>query len=141
MDADSYAIMRAIADMELTASQKLVGFVLALHFNRQTQESRIRRETICREAGLGMTAMKEALYVLTHSGVFERRRTGRASAYGVGNRVEIWMGRNATHQTGRNPTHQEETFEAICEAKYKAELQREQQEKQHSYPSPRRCRR
>ena len=141
MDADSYTIMRALTALDMTPSQKLVGFILALHFHRPSQSVRVRRETICEETGLSLRTVKTALQALRDGGYFESCRTGRASVYRVGSRVVKWMVQNLPHQMVQNLPHQEETFEAICEAKYKAELQRERQEKQHSYPSPRRRRR
>ena len=139
MEADSYAIMRAIAVIEMTPSQKLVGMILALHFHRPTQSVRVRRSTICEETGLSLRTVKTALQALRNERIFEGARTGRASVYRVGSKVEEWMAQNLPHQMVQNLPHQE-PFEEPCEARYKAELHREQMEKEHAYPKPRRRR-
>ena len=100
MDADSYTIMRAITDFDdLSPTQKLVGLVLALHYNRASKASRLRRDTICEETGLGIRAVKAALRALVAAQVFDPKRTGRATAYRVGKRVEEWMVPLEHHQT------------------------------------------
>lgn len=136
MDADSYTIMRAIAAIEMTPSQKLVGMILALHFHRPTQSVRVRRSTLCEETGLGLRTVTASLQSLREGMIFQGARTGRATVYRVGSRVEEWMMQNLPHQMMQNLLHQE-PFEEPCEERYKAELHREQMEKEHSFPKPR----
>ena len=112
MDVDSYTIMRAITDMqELSPTQRLVGFVLALHYNRASKFSRLRRDTICKETGLGLWAVKDALHNLVAAKVFEPRRTGRATAYRVGKRVEEWMACLPSRLMVCEPYHQKSNFD------------------------------
>jgi len=108
MDADSYTFMRVIANsQDLTPTQKLVGMVVALHYNRASKCSRVRRETICRQTGLGICAVKSALQKLVEAQVFEPKRTGRATIYRVGKRVEEWMVCHVYHQTVCEVSHQD----------------------------------
>lgn len=112
MDADSYTIMRAITDFDdLSPTQRLVGFVLALHYNRASKASRLRRDTICKETGLGIWAVKAALHELVQKEVFVGKRTGRATAYKVGKRVEEWMVCLPTHQMVCETYHRPEAHD------------------------------
>jgi len=138
MDADSYAIMRAIAALEMPPSQKLVGMMLALHFHRPSQSVRVRRSTICEETGFSLRTVKTALQALRDGAFFVGCRTGRASVYKVGSKVEEWMVQNLPHQMVQNLPHQDESFEELCEARYKSELERERQEVLGCLPLPRR---
>ena len=141
MEMDSYTIMRAIADIEMPPSQKLVSMMLALHFHRPTQSIRVRRSTICDETGLSLRTVKSALQGIRQKLLFTTVRTGRASVFRVGSRVEEWMAQNLPPLMVQNLPHQDAVLEEPCEARYKAELHREQMEITKSYPRLRRRKR
>jgi hypothetical protein len=141
MDADSYTIMKAIADINMPPSHKLVSMMMALHFHRPSQSVRVRRSTICDETGLSLRTVKTALQALRVNKIFEGQRTGRASIYRVGSRVEEWMAQNLPPLMVQNLPHPDVILEEPCEARYKAELHREQMEITKSYPRLRRRKR
>ena len=143
MEKDSYSIMRAVASLDLPSSAKLVALVMAMHFNRASQTIVVKRETLCRETSLTLRTVKTALKILRDELVFEGRRTGRATVYAVGKKVEIWMVQNMPHQRVQNLPHRVtlEDTDSPGEARYKQEMLREWQEKTGNFPKPKRIRR
>lgn len=76
---DTYSIQRRILSADLTPTEKLVGMALALHINVATGQIRIRQSTAAKECGLSARSVLRAVRGLVAAGLFESRRTGRAT--------------------------------------------------------------
>ena len=76
---DTYSIQRRILSADLTPTEKLVGMALALHVNLTSGHIRIRQATTAQECGLSTSTVKRAVRGLIEAGIFDSRRTGRAT--------------------------------------------------------------
>ena len=76
---DTLSIQRRILAADLTPTEKLVGMALALHINLSTGCIRIRQATTAQECGLSTSTVKRAVRGLIEAGIFDSRRTGRAT--------------------------------------------------------------
>ena len=76
----TYELQRLVVGREdLTAQERLVGMVYALHLNALTGQMRIRQEKIAAECGMSARTVRQHLQSLVQKGVFESKRTGRAT--------------------------------------------------------------
>ena len=76
---DTLSIQRLLLAADLTPTEKLVGMALALHVNLSTGQIRIRQATTAQECGLSSRSVMRAVRGLVAAGIFESKRTGRAT--------------------------------------------------------------
>ena len=76
---DTLSIQRRVLSADLTPTEKLVGMALALHINLATGQIRIRQATMAQECGLSTRSVMRAVRGLVAAGIFESKRTGRAT--------------------------------------------------------------
>ena len=76
---DTLSLQRLILNADLPPAEKLVGMALAFHLNKKEKMIRVRQETIAAETGYSVSTVKRALHSLIAAGVFESKRTGRAT--------------------------------------------------------------
>ena len=76
---DTLSMQRLILAADLTPTEKLVGMALALHVNLTSGHIRIRQATTAQECGLSTSTVKRAVRGLIEAGIFDSKRTGRAT--------------------------------------------------------------
>ena len=76
---DTLSIQRILLAADLTPTEKLVGMALALHVNLTSGYIRIRQATTAQECGLSVSTVKRAVRGLIEAGIFDSKRTGRAT--------------------------------------------------------------
>ena len=72
-------LQRLILATDLMPTEKLVGMALALHVNLTSGHIRIRQATTAQECGLSTSTVKRAVRGLIEAGIFDSKRTGRAT--------------------------------------------------------------
>lgn len=75
---DTYKIIDNLRRCKnLTSTQKLVGCMLAYHYNRKAGAIKIKQSTLATECSLSRKSVSEAIAALVNAGMLERTKTVR----------------------------------------------------------------